>query len=377
MKKQHTWGHRIEPPADYLRAMIYQVIGCMSGSSMDGLDIAFCILEEQAGQWKADISISECVAFDSRWNELLPRLTQLTARELLLEHSRLGHWIGVQIKQFIERHQLEHRVHFIGSHGHTVFHEPASGMTFQLGEGAAIAAETGLPVISDLRSMDVALGGQGAPVVPIGELVLWKSFTYFLNIGGIANISLHEDGKVSAFDVCAANRVLNLLASERNQVFDAEGTLAASGQLNNDLLNELNSLSYYNVPPPKSLANEFGTETVYRLIKKYPIPVEDQLRTYCEHIVQQIDRVVPGGKARMMLSGGGALNTFLVNRLREVLEQKEIEVILPDRQTIEYKEALVMALMAALRWREETNVLESVTGARRSSAGGALWMGNE
>ncbi len=357
--------------------MVYKVIGTMSGSSMDGLDIVFCELEEQGGKWTFDIVANECVSFDMYWQNKLSELLNLSAKELLITHTAFGKWMGEAIQQFIEKNKLEHKVHFISSHGHTVFHEPKLGMTFQMGDGAAIAAKTQLPVITDLRNMDVALGGQGAPIVPIGEKLLWTEIKYFLNLGGICNISIHKEDEIIAFDICAANRILNLLANEKGKAYDENGDLAKSGKLNQNLLDELNDVEYYQKPFPKSLSNEFGTNEIFSIVQKYNCSVEDKMNTYVVHICQQIFNVLPEENIaqQLLITGGGAKNNFLIDTLNNFLNKKNIEIQLPDEKLIDNKEALIMALIGALRWREEINVLQSVTGAEKNSVGGALWMG--
>lgn len=355
--------------------MVYHVIGTMSGSSMDGLDIVHTTIEEVSGKWSYQINYSECIALPEKWQQTLPEITTFSAKELLLTHTAFGKWMGESILQFIHRNQLDHKVHFIASHGHTVFHEPQQGMTFQMGDGAAIAAITQIPVITDLRNMDVALGGQGAPIVPIGEKLFWPDYKYFLNIGGIANISFREENRFSAFDICPANRVLNALSHELGKAFDDKGVEASTGLVNDDLLYDLNDIAYYKKPFPKSLSNEFGLDIILQSIQAYDIPVRDKLRTMCAHVVAQIASVIPAAdNEKMLVTGGGAYNDFLVNELRTTLSPKHIDVVLPDRQLIDFKEALVMALIGTLRWREETNVLASVTGAKHNSIGGALWM---
>jgi anhydro-N-acetylmuramic acid kinase len=257
-------------------------------------------------------------------------------------------------------------------------------MTAQLGDGAAIAAATSLPVVSDLRAMDVALGGQGAPIVPIGEKLLLGDYDYFLNIGGIANISFNQDSYL-AFDICAANRVLNMLAAKEGKEYDEGGKMAASGKVDNALLEKLNGLDFYKAAYPKSLANDFGTNIVYPLILNAGSSTTDALRTYTEHIAMQVTHAIASvnnlklqtSSLKLLCTGGGAFNNFLVERLQDHLKQLDIEVIIPDEKLVKYKESLIMALIAVLRWREETNVLASVTGAQRDSVGGAMWMGQE
>jgi|CXWL01.1.fsa_nt_gi anhydro-N-acetylmuramic acid kinase len=364
--------------------MVYRAIGLMSGSSLDGLDIAFVEFQEQGGKWGYEILQAGCNAYPVEWVAKLKNATQLSARDYQLLHAEYGHYTGKQVNKFIEKHQLHYKVAVIASHGHTVFHIPAQKMTAQLGDGAAIAAETKLPVVSDLRSLDVALGGQGAPIVPIGEKLLMAGYDYFLNIGGIANISLNTD-KYIAFDVCPANRVLNMLVNELGKEYDEGGQIAANGKVNSGLLEKLNTLHYYKQPPPKSLANDFGTDTVYPLIKNYSISVNDALRTYIEHIVMQIREAITTAKnqdsetriPKLLATGGGALNTFLMERLDDSLKQLQVEVVVPDKRLVNFKEALIMAFIGVLRWRQEYNVLSSVTGASRASIGGALWTGQE
>ena len=361
--------------------MIYRAIGIMSGSSLDGLDIAFVTFTETGGKWEFEILAADCIAFDNKLAQKLQTATTLSALEYQLLHVSFGHYIGQQINAFIEKYELQHKIHLIASHGHTTFHLPAHTMTAQLGDGAAIAAETQLPVVSDLRAMDVAFGGQGAPIVPKGEQLLFPDYNYFLNLGGIANISGNNKGQFIGFDICAANRVLNMLAEEAGKKYDTGGNMAADGNVDILVLAALNELDYYQQPFPKSLANSFGTDIVHPLIKNAKLSTADALRTYTEHICLQVKNVLGkqllSGDKKMLVTGGGAFNTFLISRLSYLLADIGVTVIVPDEKLVAYKEALIMALLGILRWREEANVLPSVTGAARASIGGALWLGNE
>lgn len=362
--------------------MIYKVIGIMSGSSLDGLDIAYVYLHESGGKWEYEIINAECYEYTIEWRERLLKAPGLSALDYQLLDSEYGYFIGTQINGFIEKYSLHHNVHLIASHGHTVFHFPEKRITHQAGSGATIAAITQLPVVSDLRIIDVALGGQGAPIVPIGEKLLLNQYYYFLNIGGIANLSVNDNGKYIAFDVCAANRILNMLANENHQLLDDEGRMAASGSVNNKLLEKLNQLDYYGQAYPKSLPNTFGTDTVYPLVKQAGLSIEDALCTYVEHIAMQVQLSLQqaglnSGNKQMLITGGGALNIYLIDRLTTLLAKNEITVVIPDKNLIQYKEALIMALIGTLRWREESNTLASVTGAKYNSIGGALWLGAE
>ncbi len=360
--------------------MQYNVIGLMSGSSLDGLDIAFVHLEETAGRWAFEILESACIPYAADWKQKLSGATGLSAKDYLLLHSEYGDWLGHTVNEFMEENKLAYQVQLISSHGHTTFHSPDRHMTAQIGNGAAIAAITGIRTITDLRSVDIALGGQGAPIVPIGEKLLLPEYEFFLNIGGIANLSAAGD-RFIGFDVCPANRILNLLASETKKGYDENGALAASGSIDGVLLQKLNSLNYYKQSYPKSLSNEFGINEIYPLIKDANISRHDALATYVEHITMQIARslnslkeTLPATKnLRLLITGGGAHNRFLVERLSAEVSLTGFECIVPSDNLVDFKEALIIALMGVLRWREDINVLHTVTGASKDSINGAVW----
>lgn len=359
----------------------------MSGSSLDGLDIAFVELQETAGKWKFELKNSACYEYTPEWKDKLSGACDLNAKRYNLLHTEYGHYTGELINRFISENNLQYQVQLISSHGHTTFHMPEARTTSQLGCGASIAAETGINVVCDLRAMDVALGGQGAPIVPIGEKLLLGDAMYFLNLGGIANISFNSGEKHIAFDVCPANRVLNMLAATQNKEFDDNGSLASAGKVDDDMLKMLNGLEYYSLPYPKSLSNDFGTEVVYPIVAQQNSKVEDALRTYVEHICQQVLLSVSSlqsefnsssmSSQQMLVTGGGARNSFVVRRLTELLSDRNVLVDVPENDLSDYKEAIIMALIGVLRWREENNVLASVTGASRNSIGGAVWIGQE
>jgi anhydro-N-acetylmuramic acid kinase len=359
--------------------MIYRVIGIMSGSSLDGLDIAFVQFEEQSGKWNFEILEAECLPYSPEWANKLKTAIDLSARDYMLLDAEYGHYIGKQVMAFIDSHQLHYKIALISSHGHTTFHIPPH-MTGQIGHGSAIAAETGLPVVTDLRAVDVALGGQGAPIVPMGEKLLWRDTDMFLNIGGIANISLNAS-KYLAYDICPANRVLNMLAATQGLEYDKDGALAASGSVDEQLLTKLNALEYYQRPYPKSLANDFGTDIIFPMLLQSGLGNHDLLATYTEHIATQVGMAVEKHLAEisspvlnMMVTGGGAFNDHLMDRLRAHLEPMRVIVERPDAKLVNYKEALIMGLLGVLRWREDLTTLASVTGASRDSIGGALWI---
>ena len=372
--------------------MVYKVIGLMSGSSLDGLDIVYAELLEDRGTWGFEILAADCLPYTQQWVEKLKGATKLNALDYQLLHTEYGHYTGEMVNQFIEENSLHYKVALIASHGHTTFHMPAKKMTAQLGDGAAIAAVTGLPVVSDLRALDVAFGGQGAPIVPIGEKYFFKEFPFFLNIGGIANISINTPEKYIAFDVCPANRVLNMIASHTGRAFDDGGDMAASGTVNKGLLKSLDELPYYKMPYPKSLSNSYGTDEVFPIIQSFQINDYDALCTYVEHIANQVKNAMePFSKegafiaqandkdqqVNMLVTGGGAFNNFLIERLQAALHPFNIKIVVPHQKIVQYKEALIMALIGVLRWRQEYNVLSSVTGAERDSINGAVWIGQE
>jgi anhydro-N-acetylmuramic acid kinase len=337
--------------------------------------LAYVYLNENEGKWHFEIKAAACLPYNNIWKKNLINSTHLPALDFMLLHTEYGALLGKEVRRFIRSNDLNGKVDLIVSHGHTVFHISGKNTSVQLGHGAAIAAKVQLPVISDLRAMDMAYHGQGAPIVPVGEKLLFSDYSCFLNIGGIANISFIAGDKRIAFDVCPANRVLNLLTNETGKNFDEDGLIASTGNINEPLLNRLNTLDYYKQPYPKSLDNGFGVEVIYPLIKESSISIPDALATYSEHIALQIANTLKNNMGKMLVTGGGAFNKFLIGRMKAHL--KSIEVIIPDEKIICYKEALIMALLGVLRWRNEANVLSSVTGASKDSIGGALWMAGE
>jgi anhydro-N-acetylmuramic acid kinase len=352
----------------------------MSGSSLDGLDMAFVHFEETAGQWTFEILESYCKPYPEEWKDKLTGINKLFAKDYLELHTAYGNWLGNAVNDFLEEKNLAYKVQLIASHGHTAFHDPGHRMTAQIGDGAAITAVTGIRTITDFRSVDVALGGQGAPIVPIGEKLLFPDFDLFLNIGGIANISTKGEVRIG-FDVCPANRILNILANGTEKGYDENGLLAASGNIDKDLLDKLNGLSYYKQAYPKSLSNEFGLNEIFPLIAKAHLSMHDALATYVEHIATQISKSSISLKQKfsgkeelsLLVTGGGAHNQFLIRSINDKVSTAAIKCIIPSENLVDFKEALIIALMGVLRWREDINVLHSVTGATKDSINGAVW----
>ncbi|HLG33410.1 MAG TPA: anhydro-N-acetylmuramic acid kinase, partial [Bacteroidia bacterium] len=299
--------------------------------------------------------------------------TKLPGFELTGLNVEYGHYLGGIINQFLSGGN--DKTDFISSHGHTIFHQPEQRFTLQIGDGASLAAETGLTVVCDFRSGDVALGGQGAPLVPIGDRILFSEYDYCVNIGGIANISFEENNQRIAFDICPANQLLNKLCEGHNPDFDKDGLSARAGNISTELLNRLNEFSYYNsrTAGPKSLGNEHIAECFFPLLSSSAVSQEDKLRTCTEHIVEKISETINHGNSsvqKVLLTGGGAFNKFLVEVLKEKTHH---EIILPSEEIIKFKEALVFAFLGVLRMRNEINILKSVTGASRDSVGGATF----
>jgi anhydro-N-acetylmuramic acid kinase len=311
--------------------MVYKVIGLMSGSSLDGLDIAYVHLQERLATrqapkgWDFELLKADCYPYSDDWRGRLAAARGLSALDYQLLHVEYGRYLGEQVLRFVRENGLEYQVQLVVSHGHTVFHEVGRHMTAQLGDGAALAAAARVNVVSDLRAMDVALGGQGAPIVPIGEMLLLQKYALFLNLGGIANVSRAGFG---AFDVCPANRVLNELAADEGQPYDAGGALAAGGSVDAELLGRLNALPYYGQRYPKSLANEFGTETVLPLIGQAMInsggrlTTADALRTYTQHIAEQVGRAVRLLLAECVTGGADRLLRREVRRKDRLLRRQ-------------------------------------------------------
>jgi anhydro-N-acetylmuramic acid kinase len=341
----------------------------MSGTSLDGLDIASCKFSRDDDRWSYEIQCAETIPYTPPWKELLSSLESQSALDFVTADIEYGHLLGRLTRDFIDRNHLV--PDFIASHGHTIFHQPGKKITSQIGRGSAIAAETGLRVACDFRSLDVALGGQGAPLVPIGDALLFKEFDFCLNIGGFVNISHQTGNERVAYDVCPANIVLNQLAMQAGIDYDRNGMLAAKGSLNQQLLDELNALPYYHQEFPKSLGKEWVVQHILPLLKESGQSVNDQLATFCEHIAIQI-ALSAGYKtgSKMLITGGGAFNTFLVGQVRH---HASPEIIIPDTNTVNFKEALIFAFLGVLRWRNEINCLTSVTGASKDSSGGAIY----
>jgi len=341
------------------------ILGLMSGTSLDGVDLALCDIDDK----QYHLLAADTIPYPYEWQQRLRNLENSTAYEYAKANIELGHFYGKIINDFLK--EIDTPVDAVASHGHTIFHQPAIGLTTQIGDGDAIAAETGLLVVNNFRTLDVALGGQGAPLVPIGDELLFGKYDACLNLGGIANISYRSEGKRIAFDICPCNMALNKLAAQLGLGYDPEGENARQGACNQNLKKKLDNIDYYSIEPPKSLGKEWFLTHFWPLIETSPLPVPDLLATATRHIATQIARVLDRQHVgTLLITGGGAHNSYLINSLHII--KPEIEIIIPDKQIVNYKEAIIFALLGYLRLSSQTNTLASVTGARHDSIGGNI-----
>ena len=351
----------------------------MSGTSLDGIDLALCDIDEHGYR----ILAADTLPYYDEWRRRLSTLENASAYEYALANVELGHLYGQRINAFL---QGKEHPEAIASHGHTIFHQPHLGLTTQIGDGDAIAAETGLPVVSNFRTLDVALGGQGAPLVPIGDELLFGEYDACLNLGGIANISYKrkvESGKWKdetrrvAFDICPCNMALNRLAAMLGYPYDDKGRNARGGDVHTCLLHELDALDYYALAEPKSLGKEWFVGQFWPVVKSFlgvtpSTPhVRDTLATVTSHVALQIARVLERQQIKTLLvTGGGAWNSYLIELIGKY--RPEVRITVPDPLIVNYKEALIFALLGYLRLTGKVNTLASVTGARCDSIGGTL-----
>ncbi len=373
--------------------MEYLATGVMSGTSLDGLDISWCYFQCKEGQWTHKILIAETIPYPARWQLALGTAATLSGRQLIELHVAYGHYIGQTLRDFFVRHQIG-SPGVIACHGHTIFHRPDLGYTFQLGSGAAIAAEVSAKLICDFRSLDVALQGQGAPLVPIGDQLLFHEYDYCLNLGGFANTSFEENGKRRAYDICPLNFVINRLVEQQKVVdqpgkqksqanpehhlrFDPGGSMARKGFVDEALLNTMNALPFYHEKGAKSLGHEWVDEYIWPHIANSGLNFFDKLRTYYEHAAIQIGQSFSNkDRESVLLTGGGCYNDFLVELIRDYAPDN-VSLVLADPQTIEFKEALIFAFLGVLYLREESNCLSSVTGSTHSNIGGSMYFGSK
>ena len=349
----------------------YNVIGVMSGTSLDGIDLAHIHFNcNEQGKWSYEILESETIPYPIPWLNKLKIAVGFTKEALQQLNVDYTLYLGGIIKSFIDTHQIK-SIDAVCSHGHTILHQPQQGFTLQIGNLPNIASIIGAKVVCDFRVQDVQLGGQGAPLVPIGDRILFAEYDYCLNLGGFSNVSFEEGGRRIAFDISPVNTVLNFYANQLGFDYDNQGEISRSGKLHLDLFESLNRLEYFQKTYPKSLGFEFVKEIVLPLLESYAIPIEDKMHTFTEHIALQTANALPNKQGCMLITGGGAYNNFLIERMQSHLPT--MELIIPDGKTLEFKEALIFALLGVLKLRNEINVLCSVTGAKEDHSSGVIY----
>ncbi|TPV34233.1 anhydro-N-acetylmuramic acid kinase [Paucihalobacter ruber] len=347
----------------------YFVIGVMSGTSLDGIDLAYVHFTLNK-QWQFEIIHAQTIPYPKEWTNILTNLAKDTIEKIIEIDPRYTNYLGSVINQFISTFNIS-RIDFIASHGHTALHQPEKGLTYQIGNLEQLSQLLKCTVICDFRTNDVKLGGQGAPLVPIGDRLLFSGYDYCLNLGGFSNISFEFNGERKAFDICPVNTVLNFYANKLGFEFDMNGELSRAGKVKKTLLQELNSLEYYTQPFPKSLGIEYVNNSVLPLIDGYQIDVMDILRTFTEHIAVQVAKQISFKiNSKVLVTGGGTKNKFLLDRLRFYSLN---EIVVPSNQIIDFKEALIFAFLGVLRFRDEINCLKSVTGANIDHSSGKIY----
>lgn len=357
----------------------YHVVGLMSGTSLDGVDLAYCVFTYKNENWIYKIYYTNTLRYNFFWKQRLNALLDVSAEKFILTDHEYGTYLGNAVRDFISANRLT--PDFVSSHGHTIFHQPVQHLTHQLGHGAYLAAAAGLPVVCDFRTLDIALGGQGAPLVPIGDQLLFGQYDCCLNLGGIANISGNGPSGRIAFDTGACNLLLNALAQQLDLPYDEGGQVARNGQLQTDLLRQLNAAPYFAAPYPKSLGREWVEANTLAHLLAAAGPVADKLQTACHHIAYHvaagIKLLTPATQPRQILAtGGGAFNTYLIQLIQAALGDP-YTVVVPEPELVGFKEALIFAFLGVLRWRNEPNCLRSVTGARHDNVGGAIYWGGK
>ena len=339
----------------------YRVLGLMSGTSLDGVDLAICSFTKNKN-WHYKIEKSTTIKYSKYWLETLSNLHKKPEKIINEIDLKYGDLLSKLCNKFLKNEKID----YISSHGHTIFHQPENNFTLQIGNGNVISKNTKKITINNFRNLDVSLKGQGAPLVPVGDMLLFRKYKYCVNLGGFANVSIKKNNKIIAFDICPVNIILNYFSNLKGRAYDLNGCMAQTGNLAPDLLKKLNSLQFYSKRHPKSLSREWVEKNIIPLIKNN-IKIEDVLHTLCEHIGIQIGKLLTDKEA--LFSGGGVFNTYLLSRIKFYSKSK---IIIPDKLSIEFKEALIFAFLGVLRARGEVNCLQSVTGAIKDNCGGEV-----
>ena len=348
----------------------YTIIGVMSGTSLDGVDLAHIAFTVKNNKWEFEILESETISYKTDWLNKLKIAVDFSKAQLEKLNQDYTQLLATIISSFIEKYEIKN-LDAVCSHGHTILHQPQNGFTLQIGNLPKIATLINQTVVCDFRVQDVQLGGQGAPLVPIGDRILFSEYNYCMNLGGFSNVSFEQNKERIAFDISPVNTVLNFYANQLGFDYDDKGNISKTGICNDDLLNALNTLDFYQKKYPKSLGFEFVKETILPLIESYTISIEDKLNTFTEHVALQIALALPNKNGSLFITGGGAYNDFLIERIQYHLP--EIKIIIPSPKILEFKEALIFALLGVLKLRGEINVLSSVTGAKKDHSSGMIY----
>lgn len=350
-----------------MHSQFVKVIGLMSGTSLDGLDIV-CVEFDKNQEGSFKIIYSETTKYSQNWEQRLREGISKNKQELIALDEEYAVLLADKIADFILKFKIKD-IDFIASHGHTILHKPNEGYTLQIGNGAIISQRTNLKVICDFRTQDVKLGGQGAPLVPIGDELLFSQYDACLNLGGFANISFKKGDSRIAFDICPVNIVLNHYVQKLGFEYDDKGKLASEGEIDASLLKKLNELPFYKKQHPKSLGLEWVHEQVLPLIASFDVSIPIILRTFVEHVAIQITNSL-NGKNEVLATGGGVFNSFLIERIKVLSTAK---IIIPPKSLIDYKEALIFAFLGVLRSENQVNCLKSVTGACKDHSSGVIF----
>jgi anhydro-N-acetylmuramic acid kinase len=348
----------------------YTIIGVMSGTSLDGVDLAHIVFTVKNNKWGFQILESETVSYSIDWLNKLKIAVSFSEAALEKLNQDYTQQLAVIIYDFIKKYDIQN-LDAVCSHGHTILHQPQNGFTLQIGNLPEIATLINQTVVCDFRVQDVQLGGQGAPLVPIGDRILFSEYDYCMNLGGFSNVSFEKNKERIAFDISPINTVLNFYANQLGLDYDDKGSISRTGICNENLLQELNALDFYQKKHPKSLGFEFVKETILPLIESYPIPIEDKLHTFTEHVALQIALALPNKNGSLFITGGGAYNDFLIERIQHHVPR--MKLIIPSAKILEFKEALIFALLGVLKLRGEINVLSSVTGAKTNHSSGMIY----
>ncbi|MDO5969756.1 anhydro-N-acetylmuramic acid kinase [Flavivirga aquimarina] len=350
----------------------YNIIGVMSGTSLDGVDVIYAQFElDDVKVWHFNMIYSETVSYNSNWEKILRNLVLYDAVEIQQIDKDYTKYLSTVIKDFINKNNIKD-IDAICSHGHTALHQPDRGITYQIGNKPIMATLLNETIVCDFRVQDVDLGGEGAPLVPIGDKLLFSEYDFCLNLGGFANISTEIDRNRIAYDICPVNIVLNHYTKLVGLDYDNGGKIAATGIVNNDLLDRLNNLVFYKENYPKSLGLEWVNKNVFPLIDSFQLETKDILKTFVEHITIQIAKEINKKKnSSVLITGGGVYNNYLINTLKQYSRH---DIVIPSNMVVEFKEALIFGLLGVLKLRNEINCLQSVTGATKNHSSGKIFI---